>query len=328
MSTERKQRPVKPIPDALDPAETVALEQPWLMRAGVLAVLAGILLVVGFALSAVATSGIKDDITHTRSVAESLQYFATPGHGANGLVGANSTTLTHLGDNWLTLLAGKAASGLAVVLAIPILFLLIRGAWRRRPSFPRWFISTPAIGGVLFGIGSIALYYGSAHDFHTFAQLGTDLRTNGRAFDIYDSVRHPPLALQIGTSVGQLLTAVAVGAAALSAMNVGLLTKVLGTIGVMLAVVAVVPILGQSGDVLRAFWFIAVGMTLLGRWSGGRPVAWESGEAVPWPTRAQLMEEADRAQSGGRTKAGRGSDPAPAPTPKKQPGGNRKKRRK
>jgi hypothetical protein len=31
-------------------------------------------------------------------------------------------------------------------------------------------------------------------------------------------------------------------------------------------------------------WFIYLGFLLIGRVPGGKPPAWESGEAIPWPT--------------------------------------------
>ncbi|WP_026911006.1 hypothetical protein [Patulibacter minatonensis] len=330
MSTERKQRPVKPIPDALDPAETLALERRWLPTAGVLGVLSGVFAVISFVLRAMASRGIDDDIAQTRSVGESLQFFATPGHDPNGLVGAQSDAIGHYGSDWILVIAGGAATGIGILLATPVLYGLIRAAWRRRPSFPRWFLWAPVVGGVLFGLGSIVAYAYQGSQYHDFSELAPAMQTNGAAHDVIKHVQDNFLGIRVATGIGSLLGAVGLGAAALSAMNVGLLTKVIGSIGVLLAVMSVIPqLLGQAGDILRAFWFIALGLTLLGRWPGGRSAAWQSGEAVPWPTRAQLMEEADRAQAGGRSRTGGStSDPAPAPTPKKQPGGNRKKRRK
>ena len=106
-----------------------------------------------------------------------------------------------------------------------------------------------------------------------------------------------------------MLIAVGIGSAALSAMNVGLLTKVMGFLGVLLAVLVVVPIFDQQGF-LRAFWFIAIGVTLLGKWPGGRPAAWETGLPQPWPTRAEMMEAAERAREAQRTEL---DEPAPKP---------------
>jgi hypothetical protein len=40
------------------------------------------------------------------------------------------------------------------------------------------------------------------------------------------------------------------------------------------------------------FWLGALGALFLGRWPGGRGPAWETGEAVPWPTMAETRERA------------------------------------
>ncbi|MEV4420795.1 hypothetical protein AB0L40_12575 [Patulibacter sp. NPDC049589] len=325
MSTERKQRPVKPIPDALDPAETIALEKSWLTKAGTAAIIAGILPVISFVLQTIATRGIDDDIDRTKSVSESLAFFATPGHGP-GLTGAKSEIASHYGEHWTLVIGGGVASGIGMLIAAPVVYGLLRASWRRRPSFPRWFLWAPLAGGILFGIGSIVAIIYQAVQYHDFSELAKAAQTNGAANDALNSARDDLTSIRVIAGVGSLFSAIGLGAAALSAMNVGLLTRVIGSIGVLLAVLVVIPLLGQQGDFLRAFWFIALGFTILGRWPGGRPPAWDLGEAVPWPTRAQLLEEADRA--GGGSKAIPESEPAPAPKPKASPGSSRKKRRK
>lgn len=328
MSTERRQRPVKPIPDALDPAETIEVERRWLPLAAITAVASAVLLVASFLLQLSASSGIDTKVDETVSVGQSLTVFAA-GQAGEGLRGSQAGVIGHLGDVWVTTAVAGIASGLSVLLAIPLLYTLIRGAWRRRPSFPRWFIWAPVVGGVLFGVGSIIAFIYQSTQYHDFAGLPAMAQTNGAAREAIDNVRDNYVGVRIATGLGSLLVAVGLGAAALSAMNVGLLTRVVGAIGVFLAVLFVIPrLLGQGADLLRAFWFVAVGLTLLGRWPGGRPQAWDSGEARPWPSRADLIEAAEREQAGPRGKAVGGTDPAPAPKPKSSTAGGRKKRRK
>jgi hypothetical protein len=38
---------------------------------------------------------------------------------------------------------------------------------------------------------------------------------------------------------------------------------------------------------LTFIWFIYVGLLLTGKLPGGRPPAWDAGQAVPWPTAGQ-----------------------------------------
>lgn len=326
MSTERKQRPVKPIPDARPAAETIELERRWLPIAGVLAIVSGILPVIGLVLQTIASRGIQDDVDQVVSVGQAFSTYADGG-GGPGIAGRQAEIVSHYGDQWILVSAAALCTGLGLILAIPVLYGLIRGAWRRRPSFPRWFLWTPAIGGLLFGIATMVALIYQAVQYHDFTQLAQSAQVNGAANDALNAAQDDLSFLQLAGGIGSLFTAVGFGAAALSAMNVGLLTKVIGSIGVMLAFLVVIPLLGQQGSVLRAFFFIAVGMTLLGKWPGGRPPAWDSGEPRPWPTRAQVLEEAERAGGGGRDKDVPSSDPAPAPKPKASSGG-RKKRRK
>jgi hypothetical protein len=36
--------------------------------------------------------------------------------------------------------------------------------------------------------------------------------------------------------------------------------------------------------IVQIFWLAALGFILLGRWPGGAPPAWRTGQAEPWPT--------------------------------------------
>jgi hypothetical protein len=327
MSSQRQQRPARTIPDAHDPAETVALERPWLPRAGILAILAGLLPVIGLILQNVATAGIDNDIAKIKSVAQSLTTFGD-GSGTTGLQGGQAEIAAHYGDQWLLIALGGTLSGIGTMLMAPVLYFLLRAAWRRRPSFPRWFFWAPLIGGVAFGLGSIVAIVYQAIQFHDFAQLPVAEQTNGTANDALLAARNDLTGLSFVTVIGQLFVAVGLGAAALSAMNVGLLTRVIGSIGVLLAVLVILPLIQQQ-EFLRAFWLLALGFTLLGRWPGGRPQAWESGEPRPWPSRAQMLEAAERARAAkgeaARDADGGGED---APAPKPKAGGNSRRRRK
>lgn len=62
-------------------------------------------------------------------------------------------------------------------------------------------------------------------------------------------------------------------------MRTGLLTRFWGALGMALVVVT---LLGLFFFLL--IWFIYFGLLILGLLPGGRPPAWETGEAIPWPT--------------------------------------------
>jgi len=78
---------------------------------------------------------------------------------------------------------------------------------------------------------------------------------------------------------GRLGLAVALLYSCLFAMRVGLLTRFWGSLGMALGVAALL-----LRVEFTTIWFIYFGLLLIGRLPGGRPPAWEAGEAVPWPT--------------------------------------------
>lgn len=306
------------IPDALDPEETLTIERGWLPKAGLVAIVAGILPLIALVLQTMATSGMSNDVGDVKSVAQSLTVYGAGEQGA-GLAGRQVEIATHLGDNAALMIAVAVVSALSLVLIGPVLMGLLRSAWRRRPSFPRWFFWAPVVGGLAFGIGTtVAMAYG-ALELADFASLPAAERTNAAAIDALNARADDLGGVLIVTVIGQMLVAIGIGSAALSAMNVGLLTKLMGFLGVILAAITVLSFLDQQG-LLRAFWFIALGVTLLGKWPSGRPAAWETGKAEPWPTRAQLMEAAERAREAQQSEAD-----VPAPKPKAGSGRKRRK---
>jgi hypothetical protein len=88
----------------------------------------------------------------------------------------------------------------------------------------------------------------------------------------------------------------------LYAMRVGLLTRFIGVLGIIIGPGFV---FGFAPPVM-VFWLIAVGILFLGQWPRGRPPAWESGEARPWPGRDQIEEElpAEPLESAGGSRNG------------------------
>jgi hypothetical protein len=78
---------------------------------------------------------------------------------------------------------------------------------------------------------------------------------------------------------GRIGLAFALFYSCLWAMRTGLLTRFWGSLGMALGVAALL-LLVQFTMIL----FIYLGLLLVGRLPGGRPPAWETGEAIPWPT--------------------------------------------
>jgi len=86
--------------------------------------------------------------------------------------------------------------------------------------------------------------------------------------------------LATGFGLGaRLALAIGLFYACLHAMRVGLLTRFWGSLGMALAVAALLLLVQFT-----LIWFVYFGLLLIGRLPGGRPPAWASGEAIPWPT--------------------------------------------
>ena len=93
---------------------------------------------------------------------------------------------------------------------------------------------------------------------------------------------------------GALGLALALVFISLNAMRVGLLTKFMGVLGIITGVLQILPF-GGPLPVVQCFWLLMLGVLFSGRWPGGSPPAWRSGEAEPWPSQAEIRERRARA---------------------------------
>lgn len=80
--------------------------------------------------------------------------------------------------------------------------------------------------------------------------------------------------------IGALSFVIAMVYTSLWALRTGLLTRFWGTLGMALGAALVILPFALLGLLT---WFAVVGLLLLGLWPGGRPPAWASGTAMPWP---------------------------------------------
>ena len=61
-------------------------------------------------------------------------------------------------------------------------------------------------------------------------------------------------------------------------MRVGLLTRFMGVLGIITGVLQILPF-GGPLPVVQCFWLLMLGILFLGRWPGGQPPAWRTGNA-------------------------------------------------
>jgi hypothetical protein len=139
------------------------------------------------------------------------------------------------------------------------------------------------------------------------------------------------IALALPATLGQIAFAVGFGMISYLAMSVGLLKKLLGILGVIAAVLFVIPVLQEFEPlpVLQIVWLISFGALMSGRTASAIPSAWASGLAEPWPTQQQIRE-AREASGGGPRPRGAATAAAGVPAPRLpgKPSPNSSKKRK
>jgi MFS family permease len=223
-----------------------------------------------------------------------------------------------VGENPALPIAGAVLFALGSMAIYFVMAYLFRATRARRPELQQIALVMAAIGAFGFGLGravsEISRYLGAV-DFVDAAD-----HTNSAAADALSPS---------GSLVGQVIwqaAALALGFAfviiSLNAMRVGLLTRFMGVLGIIVGVTFVLP-LDQQG-IIRVFWLGALGFLILGRWPNV-PKAWTTGEAEPWPSQQQLREQRAAARGGDApppTAPGRGSarrEPSAAKAPPPAP---------
>ena len=166
------------------------------------------------------------------------------------------------------------------LLAFTILYLY-RATKARNEDLPSVSLVAGLFGIVALGIGSIIQAISLADQAADFSgqSFGSVKEANEAAKDATKET------LPIASGLVAIAGTVALGfwfvLGSLNAMRVGLLTRFLGVLGIIIG-----PgfLFGFALPVM-VFWLIAVGIMFLGRWPAGRPPAWDAGEAVAWPGR-------------------------------------------
>ena len=134
------------------------------------------------------------------------------------------------------------------------------------------------------------------------------------------------VAFQLILTLGTLGVAGAFIMISLRAMRVGLLTRMMGIVGIIGGVLFLIPL--TPLPVVQALWLVFVGAMLLG--FGGRPLpeAWAAGEARPWPPRQSARPARPARQPPRGMRRGSVSPPVPAPAAPRGPSPSASKKRK
>jgi hypothetical protein len=275
----------------MTPEETLAWEAERRPRAAVAAFAAAGLTILGGLFTTIGLPGAHDFDNRILTVVDTMSRTANGQPIPGGRISAYAV---HVGNHPTLPILGAVLYGLgSLLLFFPIAFLF-RAVRARRPNFTQAALVLAAIGAVAFGIGravaEVARYVG-ATGFVDSAD-----KSNSAANDALS-----PSAAVVGQVVWQV-GALAIGFAfvliALNAMRVGLLTRFMGVLGIIVGATFVLP-LDQQG-IIRVFWMASLGLLILGRWPQGVPKAWATGEAEPWPTQQQVREQREAARRGQR----------------------------
>jgi MFS family permease len=211
-------------------------------------------------------------------------------------------TYRELDENRVLLVISFVAHGLgSLLLAGPLLYLYRAAAYRDPDAAPRMAARLAVVGPIVLAVIAVALAYlqlqivDEVLDSLPLSEDGVDEIEKDE-----QSTTLSIVVLAIAVS-GALALAAAFILISRFARRVGLLSQFMGIIGIIVGVILVLgPLLGQvlgALPIVQWFFLGALGLLFLGRWPGGRGPAWETGEAKPWPSAAELRAQ-ERAEAG------------------------------
>jgi hypothetical protein len=247
--------------------------------AGAAGILAGVLTIVAGALRIQAFQDFPSS-----GFAQSLERAAAPGR-LGGLPSLKTSQFQYIDDHAVGVLGSSILVAVALLAMGVALHFLARATAARRPQFPNAAVYLPYLGAGISAVGAVLFGYGNVDAARQFldgphtVDAARDAGSNG--------------LILAGQVIQGLAGALALGAAtalvSLNAMRAGLLTRFMGVLGIIVAVLTVIPLSG-SLPIVQVFWLLALGALILGYWPSGVPPAWRTGEAVPWPSSAEIRE--------------------------------------
>jgi uncharacterized membrane protein YidH (DUF202 family) len=205
-----------------------------------------------------------------------------------GGTGGDSELLRHVDEHRSAELISSILQAIGVGLLAAPLYYLFRSAKARsermRGQLVGVVIAAPLFLAVLAILSGVSTLH-AASDFVSnevprLMAKGVGLNSDHANEIAKETIDQAPLrSLAAGFGLGgQLGFLVAMVYTCLYAMRVGLLPRFWGSLGMALGAVSF--IFFQ----FAMLWFVYLGLLLIGRVPGGKPPAWESGEAIPWPS--------------------------------------------
>jgi hypothetical protein len=184
----------------------------------------------------------------------------------------------------------QAVAWAGIAVSLKFLFDAVRA---RKPGVNPAFGWIVIFGAVVISVSGVASAIVVAIKAHQFVTTGSQT---------YQEANHltsgPLLAtLSYANLVGLLAAAVGFVLVAMNGMRVGLLTRFMGYVGIFAGILILFVI--TPVPVVEAYWLVALGYMISGRWPSGMPPAWMSGQAQPWPSSQATREQRIRQRGGG-----------------------------
>jgi len=307
--------------------DTLLDEQRRRVQAGAAGIAAGVLTLAGGGLAAWVYSDLP-----TVPVLDALneRFAADP-----PAVGLKAMQVRWYDDNAVKLILVSVVLALAAAAIGLALSHLYRSVRARRPELSRYVVYAAVAGAVLVAVAGLVQALAVTIDASSFAN------SSGQTSEAAGDVLQGPVivASLLLRQVGVFALGFAFIVLALNGMRVGLLTRFMGVLGMIVGALFIIP-LGSSLPIVQAFWLVALGALFLGRWPSGLPPAWVTGDAQPWPSQQELREarlekqaeqsnaddEDERPHRGRRARAEPPETPAPE-LPARRPHPSSKKRK-
>jgi hypothetical protein len=225
---------------------------------------------------------------------------------ANPSVGPGAAEVKFISHHAVGLIAGNALQALAILFIVLVLLFLLDAVTFRRPQTSRIAKPLVLLGGAVMVLVSVAHPVAQVVDAHNFI-TGHDFSSAAvnRALTRSSVLE---VTQYLGLLGGLVLTAGMI-VVVLGAFRTGLLPRWMMILGAFMAVLAFTPFglaLGEVQQLIPAFWMVAMGLLMMGRWPGGDPPAWPAGEARPWPSPAQVRAERDAQRAESKSSPGKG----------------------
>ena len=205
--------------------------------------------------------------------------------------GRDAAQLVSFHEKASTLLVSSVLSALALVaLCVPLLYLF-RAAQARSERVRAEMVGFVFLGPVLFATQVIIGWIASdqlASDF--VQQMASVSRPEVLADNLIDDSTGRQIAsgLLIPAVLGMTVAMIYVP---LQALRCGLVSRFWGTLAMALG--ASMFLIPPVALIAMMIWFVYLALVIGGWIPGGRPPAWEAGEAIPWPTPGEVDDQGE-----------------------------------